>query len=160
MLVYCKFTLTPYNAMRFWSTRLWRAHNLVGWVESGGWGDHQGLSQLPSCCEKAVVIALSSAYEGGVREEGEFEDVLGTKCNHNGLCVHTLREGKEEKRLPWAQRPPLRTELHLARSSYIPMTNIHNLYDLVYAWQRVMNGQRGQARTSPQAKVQEVEIGT
>ena len=77
-----------------------------------------------------VVIALSSAYEGGFREEGECEDVLGRKCNHSGLCVHTLRQGKEEKRLPRAERPPLRTELHLARSSYITMTNIHNIFKI------------------------------
>ena len=45
------------------------------------------------------------------------------------VCTHWER-AKKKRGFHWAQRPPLRTELHLARSSYIIMTNIHNLYDL------------------------------
>lgn len=99
--------------------------------------------------------------EGGFREEGEFEYVLGRKCNHSGFCVHMHRERAEKNRGACdVRKPPLRTELHLARSLHSTRVNIYNLYCLVYACQRKKSGKRAQARKPSQAKVEEGETVT
>lgn len=95
---------------------------------------------------------------GGVRKAREFEEVLEGKPGQAEADTHTPREGKEEGRLLWVRKPPLRTELHLAKSLYITMINIYNLSCLIYSCWKEKNGKRAQARKSSQAKEQGVEM--